>query len=378
MKWTETRSESLLSAHHGRDQIQDITIAAKRDGTVTGAEGRPARRHGRLPRLVTRASRSSARSCPTRSTSSRPTGSPARTCSPTRPRPTPTAAPGGRRPRSPSSGSWTSWRSSSAATRWSCASRTGSSTRSSRSPRSCGLDYDSGNYEAATAKAEELFDYDGLRREQQQRRESGDPVQLGIGISTFTEMCGLAPSRLLGSLGVRRGRLGDRVDPDAAVRQGRGRHRLVRRTGRATRRPGARSSRTSSACRSRTSRCCTATPRSRREGLDTYGSRSLAVGGIAVVKAAEKVVAKARKVAAHLLEASEDDLEFSGGRFGVKGTGKGVTIQEVAYGDLHGAQLPRGRRAVAGLRRTPSTRRTSRSRTARTSPRWRSTPRPAG
>ena len=55
-------------------------------------------------------------------------------------------------------------------------------------------------------------------------------------------------------------------------------------------------------------------------GMDTYGSRSLAVGGIAVVKAAEKVVAKARTIAAHLLEASEDDLEFSGGRFAVKGT----------------------------------------------------------
>ena len=63
-----------------------------------------------------------------------------------------------------------------------------------------GLEYDSGNYEAATAKAKEMFGYDELRAEQKQRRESGDPVQLGIGISTFTEMCGLAPSRVLGSL----------------------------------------------------------------------------------------------------------------------------------------------------------------------------------
>src|SRR5690606_17599888 len=63
-----------------------------------------------------------------------------------------------------------------------------------------GLTYDSGNYEAATDRAMELFDYDGLRAEQQQRRDAGDPVQLGIGISTFTEMCGLAPSRVLGSL----------------------------------------------------------------------------------------------------------------------------------------------------------------------------------
>ena len=63
-----------------------------------------------------------------------------------------------------------------------------------------GLTYDSGNYEAATAKAVELFGYDDLRKEQAERRASGDPVQLGIGISTFTEMCGLAPSRVLGAL----------------------------------------------------------------------------------------------------------------------------------------------------------------------------------
>ncbi|MGH3158478.1 MAG: xanthine dehydrogenase family protein molybdopterin-binding subunit, partial [Streptosporangiaceae bacterium] len=63
-----------------------------------------------------------------------------------------------------------------------------------------GLTYDSGNYEAATARARELFGYDALRQEQDRRRASGDPVQLGIGVSTFTEMCGLAPSRVLGSL----------------------------------------------------------------------------------------------------------------------------------------------------------------------------------
>src|SRR5258708_7196536 len=55
-----------------------------------------------------------------------------------------------------------------------------------------GLQYDSGNYEAATAKARELFRYDELRQEQSERNSRGDPVRLGIGISTFTEMCGLA------------------------------------------------------------------------------------------------------------------------------------------------------------------------------------------
>lgn len=64
-----------------------------------------------------------------------------------------------------------------------------------------GLTYDSGNYEAATAQARALFDYAGLRREQAERRQRQDPVQLGIGVSMFTEMCGLAPSRVWGSLG---------------------------------------------------------------------------------------------------------------------------------------------------------------------------------
>ena len=97
-----------------------------------------------------------------------------------------------------------------------------------------GLTYDSGNYEAATARAKELFDYDGLRAEQARRRASNDPVQLGIGISTFTEMCGLGPVPGGRLAGLRRRRLGARVDPDAAHRQGRGRHRIQRA------RPGAR------------------------------------------------------------------------------------------------------------------------------------------
>src|SRR3712207_8763020 len=65
---------------------------------------------------------------------------------------------------------------------------------------SAGMTYDSGDYEQATQEARRLIGYDELREEQRRRRESNDPVQLGIGVSTFTEMCGLAPSRVLGSL----------------------------------------------------------------------------------------------------------------------------------------------------------------------------------
>src|SRR5437899_11587899 len=73
-----------------------------------------------------------------------------------------------------------------------------------------GMTYDSGNYEAATDKALALFGYEELRKEQAARRASGDRVQLGIGVSTYTEACGRAPSRLPGQL-----RSGGR-GPDAA------------------------------------------------------------------------------------------------------------------------------------------------------------------
>ena len=77
-------------------------------------------------------------------------------------------------------------------------------------------------------------------------------------------------------------------------------------------------------------------------GMDTYGSRSLVIGGEALVKAADKVIEKAKPIAAHLLEASVDDVEFSAGRFTVKGTDKGVTISEVALATWTGHNLPDG------------------------------------
>jgi carbon-monoxide dehydrogenase large subunit len=84
-----------------------------------------------------------------------------------------------------------------------------------------GLEYDTGNYEAATDKALAMFGYDELRAEQRLRRESGDPVQLGIGISTFTEMCGLRRRGCSGRWPT--GRAAGRAPrSDAADRQGRG------------------------------------------------------------------------------------------------------------------------------------------------------------
>jgi carbon-monoxide dehydrogenase large subunit len=79
------------------------------------------------------------------------------------------------------------------------------------------------------------------------------------------------------------------------------------------------------------------------QGLDTYGSRSLVVGGVAVQKAAEKVIEKAKRVAAHLLEADEGDVEFKQGTFSVKGSpGTGKTIQELALATFASHDFPEG------------------------------------
>jgi carbon-monoxide dehydrogenase large subunit len=77
-------------------------------------------------------------------------------------------------------------------------------------------------------------------------------------------------------------------------------------------------------------------------GLDTYGSRSLTVGGIALVMAADKVVEKARVVAAHLLEANADDLEFANGTFAVRGTEASKSLAEIAFASFDAHNLPDG------------------------------------
>jgi carbon-monoxide dehydrogenase large subunit len=203
------------------------------------------------------------------------------------------------------------------------------------------MEYDSGNYEAATARAMELFGYDQLREEQRRRRESGDPVQLGIGVSTFTEMCGLAPSRVLGALSYAAGgweqatirvlatgnvEVVTGVSPHGQGHETAWSQIVADRLGIPFENVMVLHGDTQTAPR----------------GLDTYGSRSLVVGGIAVVKAADKVLEKARHLASHLLEASAEDLEFADGRFTVRGTDQGIGMSELAWAVFSGHNLPDG------------------------------------
>jgi carbon-monoxide dehydrogenase large subunit len=206
----------------------------------------------------------------------------------------------------------------------------------------CGLTYDSGNYEAATAKAKELFDYDGLRREQAERNARGDKVRLGIGISTFTEMCGLAPSRVLGSLSYGAGgweHASIRMLPTGKVE-------VV--TGSSAHGQGHETAWSQIVADQlgvpfEDIRVLHGDTQISPKGMDTYGSRSLAVGGLAVVQACDKVVEKAKVIAAAMLEASADDLEFSAGRFSVRGDPDAFkSIQEVALATFAAHALPDG------------------------------------
>ncbi|MQA15347.1 MAG: molybdopterin-dependent oxidoreductase [Pseudonocardiaceae bacterium] len=341
VKWTEGRSESLVSGHHGRDQIQDLTICANRDGTVTGLKVELLADMGAYLRLVTPGVPILGAfmynaiykipayhfACTNVFTDKTPTdayrgaGRPEATFAIERMMDE-LAAELGMEPLELREKNWIKHEEFPYTT---------IST----------LTYDSGNYEAATARAKELFDYDGLRAEQQRRRAANDPVQLGIGISTFTEMCGLAPSRVLGSLSYGAGGW-----EHAAIRMlPTGKVEVV--TGSSPHGQGHETA-WSQIVSDQLGvafddvEVLHGDTQSSHKGMDSYGSRSLTVGGIAVVKAAEKVVEKARKVAAHMLEASEDDLEYDRGRFTVRGTDKGTTVADVALAVFAAHDLPEG------------------------------------
>jgi carbon-monoxide dehydrogenase large subunit len=204
------------------------------------------------------------------------------------------------------------------------------------------LVYDSGNYEAATARAKELFGYDELRAEQKARRESGDPVQLGIGISTFTEMCGLAPSRVVGSL-----RYGVGGWENATVRVlATGKIEVV--TGSSAHGQGHETAWSQIVADKlgvpfEDIRVLHGDTQVSAKGMDTYGSRSLTVGGMALTGACDKVIAKAKVIASAMLEAPPEDVEFSAGAFRARsGAGATKTIQEIALATFAAHDLPDG------------------------------------
>ncbi|MDP3891273.1 xanthine dehydrogenase family protein molybdopterin-binding subunit [Nocardioides sp.] len=341
VKYTETRSESLMAAHHGRDQWQKLTLSAEKDGTVTGLKVELLADLGSYVSLVGGgvpvlgafmynaiykfpAYQFNCQTVLTNKTwtdAYRGAGRPEATFAIERLMDE-LAAELGVDPLVVREQNW---------------------IRHEEFPFTtvAGLEYDSGNYEIATARAKEIFGYDDLRAEQQRRRESNDPVQLGIGVSTFTEMCGLAPSRVLGSLDYGAGGW-----EHAAVRMlPTGKVEVL--TGASAHGQGHETA-FSQIVADRLGvayedvEVLHGDTQVSHKGLDTYGSRSLVVGGEAIVRAADKVIEKARPIAAHLLEASTDDIEFSGGRFSVRGTDQGLAMAEVALATFAAHNLPDG------------------------------------
>jgi len=342
IKWTESRSEGYQATTHGRDQIQDIEIAATRDGRVLGLSVDLKADMGAYLQLLTSGVpilgafmfpaiykfEAYKFVCTGVFTTKTPTdayrgaGRPEATYAIERII-TDLAVQLGMDPMDLRRKNWIRHEEFPFAT-------------------IAGLTYDTGNYEAATDKAMALFGYDELRREQAQRRERGDRMQLGIGISTFTEMCGVAPSRLLGSLSYGAGgweAASIRMLPTGKVE-------VV--TGTSPHGQG------HVTCWSQIAADVLGVPfedievvygdtKAAPQGMDTYGSRSLVVGGVAVHVAAGKVIEKAKRVAAHLLEAAEGDIEFSGGTFSVRGSPEAsTTIQDVALATFASHNFPEG------------------------------------
>ena len=203
------------------------------------------------------------------------------------------------------------------------------------------LQYDSGNYEPALDKALEMAGYSEVRAEQEKRRSEGGKL-LGIGLSSYIEACGLAPSAVVGSLGAQAG-----LWESARVR--------VHPTGTVTVYTG-------SSAHGQGHETTFAQIVADQLGMDiddievvhgdteevqfgmgTYGSRSAAVGGSAIAKSVEKIIAKGVKIAAHLMEASEGDLEFEEGEFRVRGApGKSTAWGDVALQAYLAHNLPEG------------------------------------
>jgi carbon-monoxide dehydrogenase large subunit len=188
--------------------------------------------------------------------------------------------------------------------------------------------YDAGNFQATLDMALEKIDYKGFEG---RRKEAASRGKLrGIGFSTYVEACGLAPSAMAGALGARAGLYESasiRVHPTGSVTVFTGTHShgqghettfaqiVADQFGIPIENVDLSHGDTSKTA----------------FGMGTYGSRSLAVGGSAIVKATGKIIEKGRKIAAHLLEADVGDVEFVDGRFVVKGTDRAKAFAEVAF-----------------------------------------------
>jgi carbon-monoxide dehydrogenase large subunit len=335
VKWIEERSEAYLATIHGRDVIQDMEVAANQDGRLLATRVKILADFGAYAQLVTPGipilgawlyhgpydCQAYGFECTGVYTNKTPTD----------------AYRGAGRPEA----TYAVERIMDA-----LAKRVGKDPAEVRElnfiPRfteattvASGLAFDSGDYAASFAKAKQLAGYDQLRREQAERNpaalEAGRGTLLGVGISTYIEMCGLAPSQVLAALNYAAGGW------DAATIRCHPTGKVTVITGTSPHGQGH-----VTAWSQIAADALGVTPDDVEVlhgdtaispvGMDTYGSRSVSVGATALFKAAEKIRAKARRIAAHELEVSEDDLEWREGKFQVAGApDKAKTIPEIAF-----------------------------------------------
>ena len=190
------------------------------------------------------------------------------------------------------------------------------------------LQYDTGDYEATLNAAQKLGDVSNYAKRKEESAKKGK--LRGIGYAAYIEACGIAPSAVAGSLGARAGlfEAGEvRVHPTGSVTVFTGSHShgqghettfaqvVADRLGMPIENVDIVHGDTSKVL----------------FGMGTYGSRSIAVGGTAIVKALDKIIAKGKKIAAHLMEAAESDIEYDQGEFKVSGTDKKKMFGEVAF-----------------------------------------------
>jgi aerobic carbon-monoxide dehydrogenase large subunit len=340
VKWTEERAENYVATIHGRDVVHELTFAATNDGTITAVKSEAKCAMGAYLQLVTPGIPllgawiySGPYAIPNYSVTF--TGVFTHT--------TPTDAyRGAGRPEA----TYVLERTMDALAREldmdPVELRRKNLVKEFPYTMASGLTIDAGDYEACLDTLVEHLDLDSIRADQAARRASGGTTQIGVGFSTYNEMCGLAPSRILGAIRYAVGGW------DAAtIRfQPLGSVQVVLGTS-----PHGQSHETTFAqivadqlgvgvddidvIHGDTA--------SSQQGMDTYGSRSLTVGGIAVYHATQKVIAKARKIVAHQLEVSEDDLEFENGTFTVRGSpDRTMGIQAVAFAAHAAHNLPDG------------------------------------
>ena len=337
VKWTEMRSEGYLSTIHGREQVQEIELAATADGTITAVRTRLLCAMGAYLQLVTPGVpllgawlyggaynvEGYSFECTGVFTHTVPTD----------------AYRGAGRPEA----TYAIERAVDALARKleldPVELRRRNFIREFPATIASGLTIDSGDYDALLDVAVEQSDYDAVRADQRARREAGDPKRLGIGFSTYVEMCGLAPSAILGAIRFSAGGWDTatiRCLPTGTVQV---------LTGTSPHGQGHETTWSQIAAEQlgyavdeiEVLHGDTAIV---PLGMDTYGSRSLAVGGVALYYAAERIVEKAKRIAAHMLEVDEAQVEHVRGV--LQGPEGSLTLKEIALAAWTAHNLPEG------------------------------------